>query len=174
MRLVNAYLDLILVILGLILVHVFVNYPAGVDYTHNSRKYHPFYMELVAQDVKYPEYVFIQAAHETDYFTSSVFHECNNAFGMKLAYARPTTAIGECRGHARYTSWKSSIEDYKLYQDKYLPTYESTYGSVENLETYLHFLTSRAYAEDPHYCRKVLQLANVATHETGCLGCVSN
>jgi len=41
-----------------------------------------------------------QAGFETGNFTSVIFKENNNLFGMKLPKVRKTTAIGENRGHA--------------------------------------------------------------------------
>ena len=63
---------------------------------------------------------------------------------MKYAYNRPTTAIGRNKnGSAIYYSWKHSIIDYALWQDKY-------YKGGD----YYKFL-SRVYAEDSVYTRKL-------------------
>ncbi len=74
-----------------------------------------------------------QAAHETGNFTSQIFRENNNAFGMKLPAQRRTTAIGENKKHAVYRSVADSVKDFWLYY-KYsqLPEiWSSVLGYVE-------------------------------------------
>lgn len=61
------------------------------------------------------KYVFCQAAFETGNFSSVIFREQNNLFGMKLARIRPTTATGEQRGHATFKSIADSVKDYAIY-----------------------------------------------------------
>ena len=66
--------------------------------------------------IKYPETVLAQAKLETGNFTSAIFKENHNLFGMKVAEKRPTSAIGINRGHAQYKNWKDSVIDYALLQ----------------------------------------------------------
>jgi hypothetical protein len=66
--------------------------------------------------IKYPETVLAQAKLETGNFTSAIFKENHNLFGMKVAEKRPTSAIGVNRGHAQYKNWKDSVIDYALLQ----------------------------------------------------------
>ncbi|SKB76253.1 glucosaminidase domain-containing protein [Daejeonella lutea] len=66
--------------------------------------------------IKYPEVALSQARLETGNFTSDIFKENHNLFGMKMAELRPTSAIGINRGHASYSNWKESVVDYALYQ----------------------------------------------------------
>jgi flagellum-specific peptidoglycan hydrolase FlgJ len=66
--------------------------------------------------IKYPEVALSQARLETGNFTSEIFKENHNLFGMKMAEQRPTSAIGINRGHAAYTSWQESVVDYALFQ----------------------------------------------------------
>ncbi|MGB4400126.1 MAG: glucosaminidase domain-containing protein [Daejeonella sp.] len=66
--------------------------------------------------IKYPEVALSQARLETGNFTSAIFKENHNLFGMKMAELRPTSAIGIHRGHALYTNWKESVVDYALFQ----------------------------------------------------------
>lgn len=61
------------------------------------------------------KYIFCQAAFETGNFSSVIFRDQNNLFGMKLAKVRPTTATGESRGHAVFRSIADSVKDYALY-----------------------------------------------------------
>lgn len=66
--------------------------------------------------IKYPEIALSQARLETGNFTSAIFKENHNLFGMKMAEIRPTSAIGISRGHAAYSNWKESVIDYALFQ----------------------------------------------------------
>lgn len=66
--------------------------------------------------IKYPEVALSQARLETGNFTSAIFKENHNLFGMKMAELRPTSAIGINRGHALYSNWKESVVDYALFQ----------------------------------------------------------
>lgn len=85
--------------------------------------------------------IFAQAAHETGNFTSDIFKENNNLFGMKLARVRKTTAIGENRGHAVYKSIEDSIADYWLYNRalNYLSSYSSVAAFVREMALKKYF-----------------------------------
>jgi hypothetical protein len=72
--------------------------------------------EINKLGIVYPDIVLAQAKWESTHFTSKIFEENNNLFGMKLAYQRDTTAIGKNRGHAKYKNWQDSVKDYKLWQ----------------------------------------------------------
>jgi uncharacterized FlgJ-related protein len=100
--------------------------------------------------ILYPEIVLAQAKIETGNFTSVIFIENNNLFGMKLPERRKTTAVGENRNHAKYTSWVQSLLDYKIWQD----------GMIHKAPTkrsYLSYLR-RNYAEDKNYIKKIKQI----------------
>jgi uncharacterized FlgJ-related protein len=74
--------------------------------------------EIVKQNIKYPNIALAQAVHESGHFSSNVYLENNNLFGMKKPNVRKTTAVGENRGHATYKNWVDSVRDYKLFQDE--------------------------------------------------------
>lgn len=100
--------------------------------------------------ILYPEIVLAQAKIETGNFTSVIFIENNNLFGMKLPERRRTTAVGENRNHAKYKSWVQSVLDYKIWQD----------GMIHKAPTkrsYLAYL-KRNYAEDKNYIKKIKQI----------------
>lgn len=86
-------------------------------------------------------YLVAQAAHETSNFTSKIFRENNNLFGMKFPKVRKTTAIGERYGHAIYNSLKESVEDIALYHKALaLPTvFKDTNSFVEALKAKKYF-----------------------------------
>lgn len=101
-----------------------------------------FVKSLIDLNVKFPDVVYAQAVLETGRFSSTVFLENNNLFGMKEAKMRPTTAIGTENSHAYYTNWKQSVIDYALYQSKYL--------SRLTRDEYLQYL-NKNYAEIDNY-----------------------
>ena len=67
-------------------------------------------------NIAHPDIVYRQAEIETANFTSAIFRENNNLFGMRRAKARPHTQTGENKGYAVYDSWRESIIDMALWQ----------------------------------------------------------
>lgn len=108
------------------------------------------YKQLIKVGIAYPDVVLAQAKIETGNFTSKIFRENNNMFGMKLPERRQTTAVGESRNHAKYTSWVQSIIDYKLWQDEMI-------HRAPTKRAYLAYLR-RNYAEDKNYIKKIKQI----------------
>lgn len=92
---------------------------------------------------KQARFIVAQAAHETGGFTSDIYKENNNCFGMKLARVRKTTATGENKGHAVYRNIENCIEDFKIYyiNFQYLPAYQ-------DIKAYVEALKKRGYFED--------------------------
>lgn len=107
--------------------------------------------EIQRMKIKYPHIVLAQARLETGHFTSDLFVNNNNLFGMKLPWNRPTTAIGVRNGHAVYKSWRDSLIDYALYSSRYI--------KVNSEEEYLTHL-GKYYAQDPKYKEKVKRVIN--------------
>ena len=104
------------------------------------------YEEILKQGIKHPDIVMAQARLETGNFTSNICRRNHNLFGMKLPKQRRTTAIGESTGHAKYSSWEKSIEDYKIWQDTFY---------IEG--DYYNFLESHGYATSNTYISKLKQ-----------------
>lgn len=71
-------------------------------------------------DVRHPHIVMAQSILETGHWTSVVFKENHNLFGMKLANRRIKTAKGTQLNHAYYNNWQESVYDYAFYQCRYL------------------------------------------------------
>lgn len=88
------------------------------------------------------KYITAQAAHETGNFTSKIFKENNNLFGMKLPKQRKTTATGEKYGHATFNNIEDAVKDFKLYYKTlgYMGIYPS-------LAAYVKALVKRGYFE---------------------------
>jgi uncharacterized FlgJ-related protein len=98
-------------------------------------------------NIRFPHIVYAQAIHETGNFTSSLFVENFNLFGMKLARSRPTTARGVKRGFAYYRNWQESALDYALFQTSFT-------RHIKTEEEYIDFL-NRVYAEDESYAQLI-------------------
>lgn len=104
---------------------------------------------LIELKIPHPHIVFAQARLETGNFSSTIFIENNNLFGMKRAYSRPSTAVGMNRRHAKYNSWQDSVIDFALYK---------AYVAQGKSEKEYFSLLERSYAEDPRYIYKIKQL----------------
>lgn len=108
---------------------------------------------LQDMNVKYPDIVLAQAEIETGHFTSTIFKENNNLFGLKEAKLRPTTAIGTNNNHAYYNNWRESVQDYCLYQASHLK-------EIKTKEEYLQYLEQN-YAEDTNYVNKIKKILSL-------------
>jgi hypothetical protein len=75
------------------------------------------YRHILECEIKHPEIVYRQAVLESGNFGSKNCLRNNNLFGMKHPGRRKTLSLGQRGQYAYYTSWKQSIEDYKLWQD---------------------------------------------------------
>jgi len=128
---------------------------SDLELEHISTK-NPYFTEnaliklLKDCNVKYPHIVLAQAKLESAGFTSEVFKNNNNMFGMRKAYQRITTAQSEKMTYAYYKDWRESVFDYAMYQSEAM-------GSVSNENEYYAKLGSR-YAEDPQYIFKLQNL----------------
>lgn len=101
------------------------------------------YMKEVG--IKHIDIVLRQAKLETYYFSSPIFRNNHNLFGMRLAENRETTAIGESETYAVYTDWRSSVKDYYLWQI----LYPKTLNKYKN--NYYAFLKIRHYSTKDRY-----------------------
>lgn len=115
----------------------------------NKDKFTPenFKDYLYHLNIKFPDIVYSQARLETANFTSKVFRENNNLFGMKASSSRPTTSNEVEGGYAYYSTWKESVLDYAFYQSRYLLDLSR--------EQYLQYL-GKYYAKDSIYINKLI------------------
>jgi uncharacterized FlgJ-related protein len=100
-------------------------------------------------EVEHIDIVMNQARLESAWFTSRVFKEGNNIFGMHMPRVRDTYAYEYMiadggRKVASYRSWQSSVMDYITY----LRYYENLGYSTKN---YYSFLESVGYCEKGIY-----------------------
>lgn len=106
-----------------------------------------FMEELKKYNFRYPDVIIAQARLESANFTSPIFREGNNIFGMKEAKSRLNVAKGTFRNHALYNSWQESLFDRALYEASYT-------HKIKSKENYIEYL-DRLYAEDGSYAIKL-------------------
>jgi uncharacterized FlgJ-related protein len=108
--------------------------------------------KLKELNVNFPYIALAQAKLETGNYTSKIFRESNNLFGMKEAKSRITTAKGTQFNHAYYESWTESVYDFAFHQCRYLP-------NIRTEEQYYQYL-GQNYAEDPKYINRLKNIIN--------------
>ena len=106
---------------------------------------------LAYSGIKSPQIAMRQAVLETANFTSELFIEGKNLFGMRPPKYRTTTCNGEFNYHATYPTWFHSVLDYKLWQDYYA-------SLSYDLTCYYDFLITIQYATDILYTKKLQNL----------------
>jgi len=85
-----------------------------------------------------------KAMHETGRFTSAIFRENNNLFGMKQPTQRQTLATGTARGHATFRTYHENMIDY-IY---YLRNFRNNPNDFRTLRGWLQRLKNDLYYED--------------------------
>jgi hypothetical protein len=113
---------------------------------------------LYYERIKYQDIVILQSRLETGYYTSDIFLNAHNCFGMRYPTKRPTVATGTYKDHAQYSHWSESVIDYALWQEYYLSRGYRIAGSDDDA-FYLVFLNCVHYAEDPRYISKLVEMS---------------
>ena len=108
---------------------------------------------ILQLNIKYPYIVLAQAEIESGHFTSKLFKENHNIFGMRLANQRPTTALGTENDFAYYHCWKESVEDYAMYSAAYL-------SNIHTEEQYLQYLKQTYDKQDTNYVSAIHKIIN--------------
>ena len=106
--------------------------------------------EIKSLHFPFPYIVMAQAIHESGNYSSKLFLENRNMFGMKCALSRITTCKGEQGGYALYNTWSDCVIDRALYSTTYL-------SNVKTEDEYYNFL-SQFYAEDREYVNKLKRI----------------
>jgi hypothetical protein len=133
------------------------------DFFYFNMRHKPFSEDLLKEclefeGIKYLDVVLLQSKLETGYYTSDIFVNGNNLFGMKYPSYRPTIASGTYKGHAKYFHWSDSVIDYALWQRWYMSLGYRIGEDADN-DFYLVFLRCIPYAEDPRYVPKLVELS---------------
>lgn len=116
------------------------------------------YFQIAFVKLLFPKYwlipvrvLYSQAWHETGGFTSPIFKEHNNLFGMKHPKKRKSTSTGTAKGHAVFSSQLSSIYDYFLRQSYFNIKFDYP-------RQYMVDTVNSGYAEDEIYLSKWINL----------------
>lgn len=90
-----------------------------------------------------------QAMWETANFTSEVFQNNNNYFGMRQPKQRQTTSLGDVGGYASYNTPDDSIKDLIMWFD----AKGDTQKDYDTPEIYVNYIKSKNYFSDTlsHY-----------------------
>jgi uncharacterized FlgJ-related protein len=120
---------------------------ANKENEFNKERLRAYILEL---NIRYPHIVLAQAELETGGFKSHIFKTNNNIFGMKEATRRPTTNKGTENGHAYYSNWRESVQDYAMFAAAYL-------NDLRTENEYFEYL-SLNYAEDKGYVNKLKEI----------------
>lgn len=124
----------------------FTNFTVGQNFDENQITYEKLYEQILQSGIKFPEVVFAQAVLETGHFTSKLFRDANNLFGMKVPKKRETLAIGKRNGgYAVFESWESSVSDYYLWQEYFLRN-----KTISSQKEYFSLL-NRVYSTNKKY-----------------------
>lgn len=104
------------------------------------------YIHKIKHKFKFPKVVLKQIIIETGGLKSDICLENNNLFGFRKVTGRETTAIkGKLLNkYSVYNSFKESIEDYILWQNKYL-------GNCKTEKEYEKFLKYNYATDGKHY-----------------------
>lgn len=102
-------------------------------------------------NVRFPHIILAQAHLESGKFTSGIFVNNNNLFGMRQARLRPTTNKGTRNGFAKYDHWRDSVMDYILYYAVYMHRFKTE-------EAYYAYLDG-SYADNAHYSKLIRKIA---------------
>ena len=107
--------------------------------------------KLKELNIRYPHIVLAQAKLESNNYSSRIFIDNHNLFGMKKARVRINLARGTQYNHAYYGTWQESVLDYAFWM--------ATYGSKCKTEQQYYNLLN-GYAEDPNYQAKLKSIIN--------------
>lgn len=98
--------------------------------------------ETLPDDVNdtFAKIITAQAMHETGVFTSRLYQEQNNLFGMRHPVLRETKSLGSVRDYANFASLEDSVSDLLLYFNEF--KYAKNYNTVDS---YVKQLKAKGY-----------------------------
>jgi len=112
---------------------------------------------------EFPRIITAQMILETGDFSSEIYHDNNNYFGMKYRKTNDFTS-GAQHGHANYANVYQSLKDYRRYQRMILRLARKQGYIIKSEEDYLWLLEhlphckNCRYAEDLQYTNKLRSL----------------
>lgn len=116
--------------------------------------------------IRFPEVAVCQSYWETGGFSSPIWIQNKNSFGMK--YNNRGYAVRKNRGHAAYPDGIASLKDYAAWQRLRIAAFESRYHKIRTTEDYINMLDSVVisgnlyrYAEDSLYTRHIRETYSI-------------
>lgn len=106
--------------------------------------------EIRRLNLPYPHITLAQAKLESGNFTSKIFKESHNLFGMKEAKVRINLAEGTQYSHAYYRNWYESLLDYAFWS--------ATYAYKCKTEEQFYQLLGAQYAEASNYVESLKRI----------------
>lgn len=103
--------------------------------------------------------LYAQAYHETGGFTSKVYKENKNLFGMRQPKKRKTFATGTKNNHAIFKTLAASIRDYFLRQKEFNISNQTN-------DSFIDETVNSGYAEDKKYKSKWLNVFQTIKYPT--------
>lgn len=102
------------------------------------------------------ELILAQARLESGHFTSNVFNQANNPFGMRPARVRISVACGQYNGYASYAHVRDAAIDFVHWLE-----YACLPAHILTAEEYVAFLYKKKYFEDcpKRYLSRLRQIA---------------
>ena len=117
------------------------------DFTKNK-----FVNKIKQLNIKHPHIAYAQAMLESGDFSSKIFLENNNMFGMKQARSRINLAVSTQHNHAYFETWEDCLLDFAFHRATYL-------SKLRTENDYYNYL-GKYYAEDPGYIGKLKTMVN--------------
>ena len=111
-----------------------------------------FINKIKKLNLNYPHIVYAQAMLESGNFTSKIFKENNNMFGMKQARTRINLAKSTQYNHAYFETWEDCLLDFAFHRATY-------FSKLKTEQDYYNYL-GKYYAEDPSYVGKLKSMVN--------------
>ena len=111
-----------------------------------------FINKIKQLNLNYPHIVYAQAMLESGNFTSKIFKENNNMFGMKQARVRINLAKSTQYNHAYFETWEDCLLDFAFHRATY-------FSKLKTEQDYYNYL-GKYYAEDPSYVGKLKSMVN--------------
>ena len=140
-------------ILGYIQPPIEIQLESGIVIINNSIKVfseESLVNKISDLNLRFPHIVLAQSILETGHWTSTIFKENHNLFGMKEAQQRVKTSLGTQLNHAYYCDWESSLYDYAFYQARYM-------SKAKTEDQYFQAL-GQTYAESPTYVQDLKRI----------------
>jgi len=112
------------------------------------KQFNPLTIQSIVLNSKYKNlapFIIAQAQVETGDFTSRLYKEANNLFGMRCAKVRPQKRVACFNNYAVYGTKEESVKDYLAWLD-----YANFPANIESVDSFVYELKKRRYFTDSY------------------------